>query len=151
MNKKNIIIIVISITFIIALCTGIYLYKTNKKENTLIDDVQKIYSNALVKYSESKVDSYSNLSESDIRIDNVNENLSYMVKFNEKGQIVYLVVSNGVERFQLGSLYDNKEIKLEDITPEKIVKDETIVVEEKKNKIEYEIIDSGSNSSYVSN
>ncbi len=148
MKSKKSILLVIGCVLVIGFIVFLTFNKfgRSRKPKTLIENVEYIYSSALSKNSSNKL--YSNVYEKDDTLESVNDNLKYMVKVNDKGEIVYLVVSNGVERFQMGSLNESKPIKLKDLTKDKIVKDETIIKEDKFINVEYEVIKSGSDKSY---
>lgn len=147
-NKKNIILIIICVLIVVGVIPFLIFNKLSrsKKPKTLIDDVEYIYSSAISKNSSNKL--YSNVYEKDETLDSVNANLKYMVKTNDQGEVIYLVVSDGEKRFQMGSLDENKPIKIKDLTIDKIVKDETIIKEEKLINVEYEIVKSGNDKSY---
>lgn len=146
MKKKIIIICLVVLIIGLMVLLGIKLFV--KKPKTFIENVSDIYTSALEEHRTSGEVLYSNVYEEDKTIKNANEGLTYMVKFNDKGEIIYLVVSNGTERFQMGSIFEETPIKKEDITVEKIIKDET-VIEPINTYNNYEIVDKGSNSSYV--
>jgi hypothetical protein len=143
--KKNINIILGVIAIIVLSIVAIMLNKPKKVQtNEFIESVKSLYASALKEYDGNEV-IYSNVYEDDTNITGVKENLNYMVKFNEKGEIVYLVVSDGNDRFQAGSIYENTPIKETDITKDKIVKDITAVNDEHNN---YVIIKEGNDAKY---
>ena len=141
--KKNIILGIIAI--IVLTVVAVLISRPKKVEaNEFLESVKNVYASALKEYNGNDA-IYSNIYEDDTNITNVDNNLNYMVKFNKNGEIVYLVVSNGEDRFQVGSIYEDTPVKETDITKDKIVKDVTGINDERKN---YVIIKEGNDGKY---
>lgn len=145
---KNKIIIILSIVIVCCLIGFLGFKLFNKKSDDFIESVQNVYASALEEHNKSGEVLFSNIYEDDQTLRIVNNDLTYMVKFNENGQIVYLVVSNGTKRFQLGSIDGEDIIKKEDLTEDKIVKDETILKPE-TTFTDYEVVEKSSDSDYL--